>query len=216
MIFKTKMACLSMLAIAFIYGCSNDSSSTANEPDNSSNQQSTESWLTNPAETGPQVYSIQLGNSVKGFECQVYEGDSALVLIASFVSMGIETSVTSKIELVKDCVLVTSYIESDPATKEIMDALCTSQKESYPDAECTDSYVKTFQNSGQYTATFNDAMDNLKQQSIDKCKDEEYKFKADSSDDDDDIFGENSSSCVPDTLFRADGSFTLDIPDNCI
>lgn len=74
---------------------------------------------------------------------------------------------------------------------------------------CEDDYIKKVA-FGSYTISDSIAIEMTTEQAIKKCKQKDLDYEV-PADKDSGV----EPSCVPDTLFRADGSFTLDIPDNC-
>lgn len=205
---KSKFIWVSAFAIALINACS-----SGTDADETSGV-FPERWANNPAGYGSEIYSVAKGDSVNGFQCSVYESENAVIESSIEFQSGFEIKAIYRNLIKNDSITVTVFVGMEPYTKMTMEDMCNQMTQSADTANgayvvCEDDYIKEVA-FGSYTVSDSIAIARTKEQAIKKCKQKDLDYEVPAGND---AFEE--PSCVPDTLFKADGSYTLDIPDNC-
>lgn len=206
--FRSKFIWVSAFAIALISACS-----SGTDADETSGV-FPERWANNPAGYGSEIYSVAKGDSVNGFQCSVYESENAVIESSIEFQSGFEIKAIYHNLIKNDSIKVTVFVSMEPYTKKTMEDMCNKMTQSADTANgayvvCEDDYIKEVA-FGSYTVSDSIAIARTKEQAIKKCKQKDLDYEVPAGND---AFEE--PSCVPDTLFKADGSYTLDIPDNC-
>ncbi len=205
---KSKFIWVSAFAIALINACS-----SGTDADETSGV-FPERWANNPAGYGSEIYSVAKGDSINGFQCSVYEKGNEVIESSIEFQSGFEIKAIYRNLIKKDSITVTVFVGMEPYTKMTMEDMCNQMTQSADTANgayvvCEDDYIKEVA-FGSYTVSDSIAIARTKEQAIKKCKQKDLDYEVPAGND---AFEE--PSCVPDTLFKADGSYTLDIPDNC-
>ncbi|MCQ2099976.1 MULTISPECIES: hypothetical protein [unclassified Fibrobacter] len=158
-IFKANFSCLGIFIISLICACSDNSSGP-----------STESWVSNPANAGEEVYSNKNGDRLNGIECSIYASENAVYEVSTTNSSGFHVTTTVQTIIKYPTASTTVYVEADPSSEDVMEALCLSVKKDNQDAdiECTRNYVK-LNNSGAVNGPFKDIFDYVIQNAISRC-----------------------------------------------
>lgn len=207
--FRSKFIWVSAFAIALISACS-----SGTDADETSGV-FPERWANNPAGYGSEIYSVAKGDSVNGFQCSVYESENAVIESSIEFQSGFEIKAIYHNLIKNDSIKVTVFVSMEPYTKKTMEDMCNKMTQSADTANgayvvCEDDYIKEVA-FGSYTESDSIAIEKTKNRAIEHCKQQDMDY-GEAADDDSVV----EPSCEADSLFRADGSYEVDIPDNCL